>query len=152
MSKTFYFYDASTGLFPGNYFVGTEEDLEFNIPAGHLAYEGQVDCHAVKVDLATGTLMALDKPADTEQYTYVWNDDIKRWLAEMTPAYKHALKEASVRKQRDELMAASDWVFMRANRTGEPVAEAWKVYMQALADVPAQPGFPYEISWPALPE
>jgi hypothetical protein len=47
-------------------------------------------------------------------------------------------------------LAASDWTQMPdyngANKT------AWATYRQALRDVPAQAGFPWDVTWPEMPE
>ena len=57
-----------------------------------------------------------------------------------------------IRRHRDRLLAASDWVVTRATETGAPVPPAWVAYRQALRDVPEQPGFPLDIvSWPDMP-
>jgi hypothetical protein len=48
-------------------------------------------------------------------------------------------------------MAESDWVTLRALRTGQPIPSDWAAYMQALADLPQQPGFPESITWPTPP-
>ena len=59
-------------------------------------------------------------------------------------------KAAEVRAERDTKLAASDWTQMPdyngANKT------AWATYRQALRDVPAQAGFPWDVTWPEMPE
>jgi len=56
--------------------------------------------------------------------------------------------EASVRSDRNERLAKSDWTQL----TDAPVnAAPWAAYRQALRDVPAQAGFPWTIDWPAQP-
>lgn len=59
---------------------------------------------------------------------------------------------ASARARRDALIAASDWVVLRAQETGESVPDAWLKYRRALRDVPSQKGFPAKIKWPATPD
>jgi hypothetical protein len=54
-------------------------------------------------------------------------------------------------RERDRRMAESDWVTLRALRTGQPIPSDWAAYMQALADLPQQPGFPESITWPTPP-
>lgn len=58
----------------------------------------------------------------------------------------------SVRAKRDALLAACDWVAIRANELGEPVPQDWADYRQALRDVPEQAGFPENVEWPTEPE
>lgn len=59
---------------------------------------------------------------------------------------------AAARFKRNTLLAASDWVTLRAIESGEDVPEEWTSYRQALRDVPQQTGFPQTINWPAAPE
>ena len=54
-----------------------------------------------------------------------------------------------VRAQRDALLADSDWTQV-ADAPAD--AQAWADYRQELRDLPAQDGFPFDISWPAKPE
>ena len=55
--------------------------------------------------------------------------------------------EASVRLLRDEILAETDW-WAVADRT---MTQAEIDYRQALRDVPAQAGFPENITWPTKP-
>ncbi len=57
----------------------------------------------------------------------------------------------ALRTERNARLAACDWTQMPdAPLTSEQRA-AWVVYRQALRDVPEQPGFPLEVSWPVEP-
>lgn len=56
---------------------------------------------------------------------------------------------ASIRSQRDSLLATSDWTQV----PDAPVDQAaWAVYRQALRDITTQAGFPHEVIWPVKPE
>lgn len=56
---------------------------------------------------------------------------------------------ARVREQRNKLLAECDWTQL----ADSPVDKAaWATYRQALRDVPAQAGFPWEVTWPTKPE
>jgi hypothetical protein len=55
---------------------------------------------------------------------------------------------ASVRTERDALLAACDWTQVADAPVDQP---AWAVYRQALRDVTAQSGFPDAVDWPAKP-
>lgn len=63
-----------------------------------------------------------------------------------------AQTEANIRAQRNYLLQDSDWVVSRSYENGESVPTDWVVYRQALRDVTAQPGFPYNVIWPTKPE
>ena len=55
---------------------------------------------------------------------------------------------ATVRSQRDGLLAQSDWTQV----ADAPVdATAWATYRQALRDITDQAGFPNDINWPTQP-
>jgi len=55
---------------------------------------------------------------------------------------------ASVRKQRNILLANSDWTQLADSVVDKA---AWANYRQALRDIPTQSGFPYDITWPTQP-
>ena len=53
------------------------------------------------------------------------------------------------REERNAKLASSDWT--QALDIPEATRSVWATYRQALRDIPAQPGFPDEITWPTLP-
>ena len=57
---------------------------------------------------------------------------------------------AEVRVQRDRLLAATDWTHMLD--VSQDIRDLWAPYRQALRDVPQQPGFPTDVTWPTKPE
>jgi hypothetical protein len=56
---------------------------------------------------------------------------------------------AQVRTERDRLLAATDWT--QAADVPQATKDKWAPYRQALRDVPAQEGFPYDVVWPTKP-
>jgi hypothetical protein len=85
---------------------------------------------------------------DTQQWETVWivedasQDEInERVLAETE----------KVRNERNVLIAATDWLVVKHLELNENIPGKWEVYRQALRDVPAQAGFPFNISWPVKP-
>ena len=62
-------------------------------------------------------------------------------------AAKDAEQAKSVRSDRDNRLAATDWRF----RSDMTPSQEWKDYCQALRDVPAQAGFPWDVQWPDQP-
>lgn len=56
---------------------------------------------------------------------------------------------AEVRSDRNQRLASSDWTQL-PNAPAD--SAAWAAYRQALRDIPAQPGFPADVVWPAQPE
>ena len=64
-----------------------------------------------------------------------------------------------LRQLRDERMREVDWVTLRAARTGEPIPQEWRDYMQALADITNQVGNAtlsgreiFGVTWPERPD
>ena len=54
----------------------------------------------------------------------------------------------AAREKRDKLLAATDWVVLRAKELGQPVPLATFEYRGDLRQVPDQVGFPTTIIWP----
>jgi hypothetical protein len=63
-------------------------------------------------------------------------------------AERTASRASAIRLERDRLLAETDWTAL-SDVTMSPEMAA---YRQALRDVPAQPGFPDNVTWPAKPE
>jgi len=58
---------------------------------------------------------------------------------------------ASVRNQRDKLLAETDWVVTKAKETSTNIPAAIKTYRQELRDISAAEGFPHTMTWPTKP-
>jgi hypothetical protein len=82
----------------------------------------------------------------------VFQDDDEGTAVDKLAAYKAAKDAdhaAAIRSQRATLLAECDWTQL----ADAPVdAAVWATYRQALRDVPAQTGFPWNVQWPAKPE
>ena len=63
-------------------------------------------------------------------------------------AAKDAEQATSVRNSRTEKLKDSDWTQI-ADSTADKAA--WATYRQALRDITAQTGFPWDITWPDAP-
>lgn len=78
-------------------------------------------------------------------WTQVWRvtDASAREIADRTAA-----QAANMRAKRNARLAACDWTQL----VDAPVdGVAWGVYRQALRDISAQQGFPWNVTWPANP-
>lgn len=58
-------------------------------------------------------------------------------------------QSASVRDSRQVLLSASDWTQLPDAPLTDAKRQAWSTYRQALRDITAQVGFPWNITWPA---
>lgn len=63
-------------------------------------------------------------------------------------AEKPIIEASAVRAERNRRLTESDWTQV----ADAPVDQAaWAAYRQALRDLTAQPGFPWEVTWPDAP-
>jgi len=53
----------------------------------------------------------------------------------------------SAREERDKLLSETDWM----GNSDVTMSSAWTTYRQALRDIPAQAGFPTDVTWPVEP-
>ena len=58
---------------------------------------------------------------------------------------------AALRAKRDELLAACDWVVVKAQEAGEDVPTAWANYRTLLRGLPAATSDPANPTWPTAP-
>lgn len=99
--------------------------------------------------------------AQPTRYQVAYRDGVEqvngKWytkfaVADMGDEAKAALDDqqaASMRSERNRRLSESDWTQVEDS----PVDKAaWATYRQALRDIPAQAGFPWEVTWPAKPE
>lgn len=61
-----------------------------------------------------------------------------------------AFRIEAARNRRNQYLAETDWT--QAKDVPDSVSAKWAPYRQALRDVPQQPGFPNDITWPTKPE
>lgn len=96
---------------------------------------------------------ALEVEGDVLAGRYILDNGVPRVMtseehAEELLVAAIAIDGARARAERDRLLSMSDWT----QAADAPVdGQAWRVYRQALRDVPQQAGFPYQIVWPQKP-
>ena len=61
-----------------------------------------------------------------------------------------AQKWVRIRSERDQKLAKTDWIVIKASETGVAETDAWKTYRQSLRDVTTQSD-PDNITWPTEP-
>ena len=80
-----------------------------------------------------------------------FTDNEEATAAEQQAAYIQRIDNEQadgVRADRDKKLLATDWRF----RSDMNPSQAWIDYCQALRDIPAQEGFPWDITWPEEPQ
>jgi hypothetical protein len=81
---------------------------------------------------------------------WVWKWSISE-MDDEAKAAKDAEAAKAVRADRDKRIAETDWIVIKNLELNQNVPGVWEVYRQELRDVPAQAGFPHEITWPVKP-
>lgn len=82
---------------------------------------------------------------------YTDDQGVVHTAAEQYEAYcfaKDAEQAKTVRADRNKRLADCDWTQLSDSPVDKTV---WEVYRQALRDITAQQGFPWEITWPEEP-
>lgn len=101
----------------------------------------------------SGQKHAVPAPGRTK-LTCAWDDWLIRdgigWRVE-TPEELAARSWAPVRRQRDRLLAQSDWSQLPDAPLSERHRAAWRVYRQQLRDVPQTFECAGDVSWPDPP-
>jgi len=107
-----------------------------------------------------------DAPSDLAWYQYAVEvypvDGAMTWeVRDVSEAEKNKIEEEQRvlapivnRKRRDRLLQTTVDTLnpMRWETLSESKKQEWRVYRQALLDVPQQPEFPTDIVWPTTPE
>jgi hypothetical protein len=91
-----------------------------------------------------------------QEGTPVFSTEDQRWTQTFTVRdmttdemqQRDAGQAAQVRSERNALLAASDWTQLGDSNADK---QAWATYRQALRDITGQQGFPWTITWPAMP-
>lgn len=85
----------------------------------------------------------LNKPSDYHTYDTVSHS----WV--ISEENNELLLAANVRKQRDKLLADTDWT--QLNDIPQETKDKWSQYRQSLRDISLQSGFPTNVSFPSKP-
>ena len=84
--------------------------------------------------------------------TFVANEEAT--AAEQEAAYRASIDAkvgTSVRADRDQKLAASDWTQMADSPLTSEKKTEWATYRQSLRDLPTASGFPHTMTWPDEP-
>ena len=85
-----------------------------------------------------------DQPAQGDQPAKTAAEQMAEYRAQ-----KDAEQAKNVRETRNQRLKDSDW--SQGKDIADAVSQPWAVYRQALRDVPAQAGFPWDVTWPDAP-
>lgn len=98
----------------------------------------------------------VDYTKNVAQQDPIFNAERNRWetswsVTDATAeeiSNRAASEASSVRGKRNNLIAECDWTQLNDSQVDKVI---WATYRQALRDVPAQAGFPWNITWPVKP-
>lgn len=120
--------------------------------AEHTAIDCMVDFDAFNEDYVAFTAVESgDLPHTHEIFARCVAGEFGE-VAEYTPLPPLTVQElaAMARRERDELLAKSDWT--QLPDIPQSTKDLWAPYRQALRDITTQVGFPSNIDWPAPPQ
>ena len=92
-------------------------------------------------------LYVLDKVNYRVNLQETIENNYDEWL-NMAIDYDFNTFAKEIRAKRDKLLNETDWTQMKDTALSEQKQEQYRVYRQALRDVPEQEGFPYDVVWP----
>lgn len=101
----------------------------------------------------SGEVFAFESDEEMQQ----WRPGLTRMTEGEVDAHLHPEPTeeqlaGQVRAERDSKLSATDLPALRFLESDGTVPAEWKIYRQALRDVPEQPGFPHDIDWPEAPD
>jgi len=123
-----------------------------SFPSTGVSDEFLASNNAVKVSVFLPHDRATEKLVPCEPYV----QDGFAYTVQVAPKTEEELtadresKSAEIRKQRDELLASSDWRVIKAMEQGVQLESEWATYRQALRDITSQPEFP-NVEFPVEP-
>jgi hypothetical protein len=123
-----------------------------SFPSTGVSDEFLASNNAVKVSVFLPHDRATEKLVPCDPYV----QDGFAYTVEVAPKTEEELtsdresKSAEIRKQRDELLASSDWRVIKAMEQGVQLESEWATYRQALRDITSQPKFP-NVEFPVEP-
>jgi hypothetical protein len=118
-----------------------ESELENQITGAQLLLP--IDSNPETQYVENGVLVEL--PAKPQTGAYSFNYSSKTWETQTS------LQIERIKGQRNYLLTQSDWTQITNNPLTAEKQQQWAIYRQALRDVPAQSGYPYNVTWPTIP-
>lgn len=97
-----------------------------------------------------GELPTQSSRTHTFETSFTFNKDGSVTIVFIAHEIDRQMAEFNMRDARDSALTRCDWVITRAFEEGKPVPANYLAYRQALRDLPAQAGFPYDYVWPVL--
>jgi len=130
----------------------TQENGDFAFTNARRNVWGTIDCD-VTIEETGEVIPFTATPDDSEDYGRALyeqlNTTYSSQVGECPEEERYEFFAGVVRSDRDVRLTECDWT--QNPDVPQSTRELWTPYRQALRDVPAQPGFPYDITWPVPP-
>jgi len=116
------------------------------------------EIHEVDVDVVSLTKSShIVTDFDGIHYHLKWDASNEEIVKDDTAKATYDLAEEwkQIRRERNRLLAETDWVVIKARENGGQVPAAWKTYRVALRNIPSEQSDATkysEITWPTRPE
>jgi hypothetical protein len=131
--------------------------IEYLVSKGILTTETPSDEELVEANVVKILQVATLPPIDGHKYKTlpIQQEDgswVEQWVSTTTSEEQEDGRNSYVRvmiQERNTRLAYCDWT--QLPDVPQATREAWVPYRQALRDVPAQSGFPFNIEWPQPP-
>lgn len=139
--------DSTTAVEPFHYVEGPHFDRYYSeqLPENIIAIETELPY--------TVETQCRYRPVSAELVDGVWTatyETIQLTVEEYEPYF--AKMRTSHLTKRMVLLKDSDWSQLPDSPVSEEDKVVWRTYRQALRDIPAQRGFPFDIEWPTHPQ
>lgn len=108
----------------------------------------------VRLEADTGMALRTDIMADWLRWYWDGEALVLTQLPETEnppPEPTEAELAAAIRVDRNARLADTDWTQILDAPIDAETQQAYRAYRQALRDIPAQAGFPQDVTWPAKP-
>jgi hypothetical protein len=92
------------------------------------------------------------KKAQRQPFYFEWSNDLFDWIDVRSDQEKYNFASSSAKVTRKELLVQSDWTQIANNPLTLEQQQQWATYRQALRDITAQSGYPFNIIWPTPPQ
>lgn len=92
------------------------------------------------------------KKAQRQPFYFEWSNDLFDWVDVRSDQEKYDFASSSAKVTRKELLIQSDWTQIANNPLTLEQQQQWATYRQALRDITAQSGYPFNIIWPTPPQ
>jgi hypothetical protein len=97
------------------------------------------------------SLQIQNKKSKKQPYSQ-WSNEIFDWVDTRSNQEKNDFAAGAAKITRNELLCKSDWTQIANNPLTLEQQQQWAAYRQALRDITAQSGYPFNVIWPTPPQ